>query len=207
MLLLAKETSIVIHGESVDRFAITSPCCIRTFVWYTCTMQNELRIIGIDPGLAHCGWGIISVRGSKLKPLAYGTVATTPKDPLPLRLASIYDELAAVILKYSPLELSIETIYHKGNPKSSIATAQARGVALVAAARRELAVSEYAPAAIKKAVVGTGAATKQQVQFMVRSVLELDHTPEPDHAADALAAAICHAHLRGYNTLVTKAEK
>ncbi len=170
-------------------------------------MQTELRIIGIDPGLANCGWGIISMRGSKLVPLAYGTITTTTDDGLPLRLAGIYDELAAVILKYSPSELSIETIYHKGNPRSSIATAQARGVALVAAARRSLAVNEYAPAAIKKAVVGNGAASKQQVQFMVRNVLELDHTPHPDHAADALAAAICHAHLRGYNTLITNADK
>lgn len=164
-------------------------------------MQQELRILGIDPGLANCGWGVIAFCSGKLKPLAYGTIATTTKRELPLRLASIYDELAAVILKYTPSELSIETIYHKGNPRSSIATAQARGVALVAAARRSLAVSEYAPAAIKKAVVGNGSASKQQVQFMVQSILRLDHMPKPDHAADALAAAICHAHLRSYNTL------
>lgn len=165
-------------------------------------MQTELRIIGIDPGLANCGWGVISLKRNSLRPLSYGTVATSTKEELPFRLARIYDELAAVILKFAPSELSIETIYHKGNPLSSIATAQARGAALVAAARRSLTVSEYAPAAIKKAVVGTGSATKQQVQFMVRSILGLDHTPKPDHAADALAAAICHAHLRSYNALL-----
>lgn len=165
-------------------------------------MQTEVRILGIDPGLANCGWGVIVVEGSTLKPVAYGSVSTKAAHELPLRLASIYDELAAAIIKYSPTELSIETIYHKSNPRSSIATAQARGVALVAAARSSLTVSEYAPAAIKKAVVGSGRATKQQVQFMVRSVLQLDHTPQPDHAADALAAAICHAHLRRYNGLV-----
>jgi len=164
-------------------------------------MQTEIRILGIDPGLAHTGWGIITIKGSKLEPLAYGSIATQANEELPLRLARIYDELATVILKYAPSELSIETIYHKGNPKSSIATAQARGVALVAAARRSLAVSEYAPSAIKQALVGNGSATKQQVQFMVRSLLGLDHTPEPDHAADALAAAICHAHHRRYNGL------
>ena len=130
-----------------------------------------------------------------------GSITTTATQELPLRLASIYDELAAVIIKYAPSELSIETIYHKGNPKSSLATAQARGVALVAAARRSLTVNEYAPSAIKQALVGNGSATKQQVQFMVRSVLGLDHTPEPHHAADALAAAICHAHQRRYNGL------
>ncbi|MCL2806967.1 MAG: crossover junction endodeoxyribonuclease RuvC [Coriobacteriia bacterium] len=167
-------------------------------------MKTELRILGVDPGLANSGWGVVAVRGNKLRPLAYGAISTKASEELPLRLASIYDELAAVILKYAPSELSIESIYHKGNPKSSLATAQARGVALVAAARRSLVVNEYAPAAIKQAVVGTGSASKQQVQFMVRSVLELDHTPEPDHAADALACAICHAHMRRYNGLVAK---
>jgi len=167
-------------------------------------MQQELRILGVDPGLANSGWGIISVQGSKLKPLAYGSISTKPTEELPLRLARIYDEFAAVILKYVPAELSIETIYHKGNPKSSLSTAQARGVALVAAARSSLVVNEYAPSAIKQAVVGTGSATKQQVQFMVKNLLELDHTPEPDHASDALAAAICHAHLRRYNSLIPK---
>lgn len=166
-------------------------------------MQTEVRILGVDPGLANCGWGVIAVSGSTLRPLAYGSVSTDAAHELPARLANIYDELSAVILKYSPSELSIETIYHKGNPRSSIATAQARGVALVTAARSSLAVSEYAPAAIKKAVVGSGSASKSQVQFMVRSVLKLDHTPEPDHAADALAAAICHAHQRSYNRLAT----
>ena len=164
-------------------------------------MQYEIRILGVDPGLANTGWGVIAMQGSKLKPLAYGAIATKATEELPLRLACIYDELAAVILKYAPSELSIETIYHKGNPKSSVATAQARGVALVAAARRSLKVSEYAPSAIKQALVGNGTATKQQVQFMVRSVLGLDHMPEPDHAADALATAICHAHHRRYNKL------
>lgn len=165
-------------------------------------MKNEVRIMGIDPGLANTGWGIIGLQGSRLQALAYGAISTQANEQLPLRLAAIYDELAAVILKYSPTELSIESIYHKGNPKSSLATAQARGVALVAAARRQLVVNEYAPSAIKQALVGQGSATKQQVQFMVRSVLALDHTPTPDHAADALAAAICHAHQRRYNGLV-----
>lgn len=170
-------------------------------------MQTEIRILGVDPGLANCGWGVIGLKGSKIRPLAYGSVTTSTEHELPERLASIYDELSAVIIKYAPSELSIETIYHKGNPKSSIATAQARGVALVTAARSSLLVSEYAPAAIKSAVVGSGSATKAQVQFMVRSVLKLDHTPEPDHAADALAAAICHAHQRGHSNLLLRSER
>lgn len=165
-------------------------------------MQTNVRILGIDPGLANCGWGVISLQGSTLTPLAYGSISTEASEELPARLASIYDELSGVIIKYSPTELSIETIYHKGNPKSSIATAQARGVALVTAARSSLKVSEYAPAEIKQAVVGSGRASKDQVQYMVRSVLGFDHTPEPDHAADALAAAICHAHQRSYNNIM-----
>jgi crossover junction endodeoxyribonuclease RuvC len=177
----------------------------RTFVCYTEVMETELRILGVDPGLANCGWGVIAVCGGRLTPLAYGSVATRAEQELPQRLAAIHDELVSVILRYTPAELSIETIYHKGNPRSSIATAQARGVVLVAAARNTLAVNEYAPAAIKRAVVGSGSASKEQVQFMVKSVLALDHTPKPDHAADALAAAICHAHQRSYRKLVANA--
>ncbi|MDR2673281.1 MAG: crossover junction endodeoxyribonuclease RuvC [Coriobacteriales bacterium] len=159
-------------------------------------MSNDLIILGVDPGLANCGWGIVALTGTKPRALAYGCITTTAKTAEPERLAAIYDGLVAVIGTYRPLELSIETVYHKGNTKSSIATAQARGAALVAAQTRQLLVAEYAPAAIKKAVVGNGSADKAQVQFMVKAVLGLDELPSPDHAADALAAAVCHAHLR-----------
>jgi crossover junction endodeoxyribonuclease RuvC len=135
------------------------------------------------------------MRGGRLSPLAYGSITTPASDEMPLRLGSIFRQIEAVIIKYQPDDLSIETVYHKGNSKSAIATAQARGAALVAAANKDLRVGEYAPAAIKKAVVGSGTADKGQIQYMVRVILGLDHTPTPDHAADALAAAICHAHL------------
>jgi crossover junction endodeoxyribonuclease RuvC len=159
-------------------------------------LNQELRILGIDPGLANCGWGVVGVRGSTLLPLAYGSITTSASEEMPQRLANIYNQISEVILKYQPSDLSIETVYHKGNSKSAIATAQARGAALVAAATKQLFVGEYAPAAIKKAVVGSGSADKGQVQYMVRVILGLDHTPTPDHAADALAAAICHANMR-----------
>jgi crossover junction endodeoxyribonuclease RuvC len=165
--------------------------------------MNETRILGIDPGLAHCGWGIIGARGNKLRPLAYGCIKTLASEAMPVRLARIYDEIAAVIIKYQPGALSIETVYHKGNSKSALVTAQARGAALVAAATRQLEIGEYAPALIKKTVVGSGNAAKEQVQYMVQIILRLDHTPAPDHASDALAAAICHAHMRTAQTTST----
>ncbi|MDR2491937.1 MAG: crossover junction endodeoxyribonuclease RuvC [Coriobacteriales bacterium] len=155
-----------------------------------------MLILGIDPGLAHCGWGVISCSGSRLSACAYGTIVTSPQDTLPVRLAVIFNDLRAVIERYRPSELGIETVYHKGNSKSAIATAQARGAALAAVADRNLPIGEYAPAAVKMSVVGEGSASKKQVQYMVRAILGLDHEPSPDHAADALAVAICHAHLR-----------
>jgi crossover junction endodeoxyribonuclease RuvC len=160
--------------------------------------KETVTILGVDPGLAHCGWGVIRLAGSRKEPLAYGCIATTPQDGgTAARLKMIHDELCTVIGRYHPTELGIETVYMKGNLRSAMATAQARGAALVAAAGLEVAVGEYSPSEIKQSVVGTGAADKEQVQYMVRAILNLNHTPSPDHAADALAAAICHAHRRG----------
>ncbi|MDR3135887.1 MAG: crossover junction endodeoxyribonuclease RuvC [Coriobacteriales bacterium] len=159
-------------------------------------MSRQITILGVDPGLANCGWGVVALVASRLEPVAYGCISTQAGVAESQRLATIYFELLAVIRRYQPLELSIETVYHKGNSKSAIATAQARGVALIAAAESRLEVAEYAPAAIKKAVVGSGGADKAQVQYMVKALLRLDHLPAPDHAADALAAAVCHAHTR-----------
>jgi crossover junction endodeoxyribonuclease RuvC len=158
--------------------------------------RQPLRILGIDPGLANCGWGVIEKNGSRLSALAYGSIATEANTGLVLRLKKIAEELTAVVERYHPSELGIETVYHKGNSKSAISTAEARGAALLAAAGAGMAVGEYPPATIKSAVVGNGAAEKQQVGYMVKIVLGLEQTPTPDHAADALAAAICHAHMR-----------
>jgi crossover junction endodeoxyribonuclease RuvC len=158
-------------------------------------------IMGIDPGLANTGWGIVEARGSKLRPIAYGCISTDKRHDLPRRLAIIHDNLLEIIDRYLPRALSVEGIYFGENSKSAIPTAQARGAALVACAYRGLEYSEYTPMQIKQAVVGTGAADKQQVQYMVRAILGFDHTPEPDHAADALAAAITHARLSGVREL------
>jgi crossover junction endodeoxyribonuclease RuvC len=156
----------------------------------------KLRIFGVDPGLANTGWGVVEAAGSRLAPIAYGCVSTSADMDTTSRLFKIYNEILAAIRRYGASELAIETVYHKGNDKSAIATAQARGAALVAAGAAGLAVGEYAPAKIKSAVVGTGRADKEQVQYMISALLGLDHKVSPDHAADALAAAICHAHLR-----------
>lgn len=152
-------------------------------------------ILGIDPGLAHTGWGVVETRGPACRARAYGCVATTAAEPIDVRLGRIYRELRDVIERYGPTELAIESIYFGENTKSAIATAQARGAAIVACSTAGLSVGEYTPMQIKQAVVGTGAADKRQVTYMVRTVLELDHDPRPDHAADALAAAVCHANV------------
>ena len=152
-------------------------------------------ILGIDPGLAHTGWGVIETRGADARARAYGCVTTEAGEPIDIRLGRIYNEIQAVIERYEPTELAIENVYFAKNERSAIATAQARGVAIVACARRGLTVGEYTPMQIKQSVVGTGAATKEQVTYMVRRVLALDHDPSPDHAADALSAAVCHANV------------
>jgi crossover junction endodeoxyribonuclease RuvC len=152
-------------------------------------------ILGIDPGLAHTGWGVVETRGSLCRARAYGCVATAASEAIDVRLGRIYDQIHQVIEKYGPTQLAIENVYFGNNTKSAIATAQARGVAIVACANAGLTVGEYTPMQIKQAVVGTGAADKRQVMYMVKNVLALDHEPHPDHAADALAAAVCHANL------------
>lgn len=152
-------------------------------------------ILGVDPGLAHTGWGVVETRGSACRARAYGCVTTEAGEPIEVRLGRICRTLAQVIEKYGPTELSIESVYFGENTKSAIATAQARGAAIVACSSAGLSVGEYTPMQIKQAVVGTGAADKRQVAYMVRNVLALDHEPKPDHAADALAAAVCHANV------------
>ena len=161
-------------------------------------------ILGIDPGLAHTGWGVVETRGSLCRARAYGCVATKAHEAIDSRLGRIYDEIHAVIERYGPTELAIENVYFGENVKSAVATAQARGVAIVACAKAGLSVGEYTPMQIKQAVVGTGAADKHQVMYMVRNVLALDHEPHPDHAADALAAAVCHANLTRTKSLGLK---
>ncbi|MRS12947.1 MAG: crossover junction endodeoxyribonuclease RuvC [Actinobacteria bacterium] len=156
-------------------------------------------VLGIDPGLKNTGWGVIEQRGSRLRCIAYGCIATAPGRPDAERLAEIHAGLCSVIERYSPAEAAVESVYFSSNAKTAFATGQARGVALLAAS--SLAVGEYGPGEIKLAVVGTGDADKRQVQYMVRALLDLPRDPEPDHAADALAAAICHVNSRSWHAI------
>ena len=152
-------------------------------------------ILGIDPGLANTGWGVVETRGSVCRARAYGCVSTSSSESIDRRLGKIYEGIANAIETYAPSQLAIEKIFFGENSRSALATAHALGAALVAAAEAGLELGEYTPMQIKQAVVGTGSADKRQVIFMVRNILALDHDPRPDHCADALAAAICHANL------------
>jgi crossover junction endodeoxyribonuclease RuvC len=158
--------------------------------------KEPVIILGIDPGLANTGWGVIEQSGTKRRALAYGCVTTRSDDDIALRLRQIHDGIVETIERYRPSELGIEVVYFGSNAKSALATGQARGAALVAVAARDLVVGEYSPTRVKQVVVGEGHAEKQQIQYMVKALLKLDHEPKPDHAADALAVALCHAQLR-----------
>ena len=151
-------------------------------------------VLGIDPGLKNTGWGVIEQRGSSLSCIAYGCIVTETRMPVAERLSEIHRSIASVISRYQPTACGIENVYFSTNAKTAFATGQARGVALLAVAGLE--VGEYGPGEIKLSTVGTGNADKQQVQYMVRAILDLPHVPEPDHAADALAAAITHVNMR-----------
>lgn len=155
-------------------------------------------ILGIDPGLANTGWGIVHQCGARLSCVAYGCVATDAASPLSSRLLKIHDQIAAVVHRFKPTCVGIETVWFGQNITAAFATGQARGSALVACAEGTLDVGEFTPRQIKLSVVGTGTAEKEQVQYMVRQLLSLEEDPHPDHASDALAAAICYTTHDGF---------
>ena len=152
---------------------------------------SERIVLGIDPGLANTGWGVIAQRGAHLSCVAYGCVSTSKDLDLAQRLKKIHDQMAAVIMRFEPECVGIETVWFGENVTAGIGTSQARGAALVACATGSLPIGEFTPRQIKLAVVGTGSADKDQVKYMVKQLLALKEAPHPDHAADALAAAIC----------------
>ena len=152
-----------------------------------------MLIIGLDPGLACTGWGVIAAEGNRLSHVANGQVRTDPKQALAARLVRLDELLGAVIEAHAPAEAAVEEVFLNENPQSTLKLGQARGVVLLAAARRGLGVGEYAARLVKKAVVGTGGADKSQVHFMVQRLLPGAKIAGAD-AADALAVAITHAH-------------
>jgi crossover junction endodeoxyribonuclease RuvC len=157
-----------------------------------------MRVFGIDCGTNCTGYGVVDVhhgpRETRLIAVASGGVKLAKDQPLPMRLAQIFAELSGLLELHRPDTVAVEEVFYSVNAKSALKLGHVRGVALLAAAIRGLPVAEYAPLTIKSAVVGYGLAQKQQVQFMVKRLLNLDCTPEPADAADALAIAICHAH-------------
>ncbi|GAB4222396.1 MAG: crossover junction endodeoxyribonuclease RuvC [Spirochaetales bacterium] len=155
------------------------------------------RILGLDPGLAETGYGIIEERAGRYIHICHGVISTSPELGPGERLESIYQHILTLIRTYQPTEAGVEALYFARNATSAIPVAEARGVALLALAQAGMTTGSYPPQAIKQAVVGHGKAEKHQVQELVRIILGMDTIPKPDHAADALAAAICHANTRG----------
>jgi crossover junction endodeoxyribonuclease RuvC len=152
-----------------------------------------VRILGLDPGLGTTGWGLIEAEGNRLAHVANGQVKTDTSAPLARRLAALADQLEALIGDHAPIAAAVEEVFVNTNPQSTLKLGQARGVALMCAARAGIDVGEYSPTLIKKAVVGTGGAEKAQVHAMVSRLLPGVKIAGPD-AADALAVAITHAH-------------
>ena len=148
--------------------------------------------MGIDPGTLATGYGIVTRRGRDLVVIASGTVRNKGRTPLPQRLQNIYAELRTIILQHGPTECAIESAFYGKNAQSALKLGHARGVSMLAAVEHQLATAEYSPREVKKAVVGNGNATKEQVQYMVRSLLQLDGPRMRMDASDALAVALCH---------------
>lgn len=169
-----------------------------------------MRILGIDPGLASVGYGIVEERpgASQIAHVAHGVIRTSATEPVAARLQCIFERLSQVIAAQAPDAVAVEELFFAVNVKTVIGVAQGRGVAILATAEAQLPLFEYAPLEIKQALVGYGRADKRQVQLMVKAVLGLKEIPRPDHAADALATALCHLHgLRPLRQLARATEE
>ena len=151
-------------------------------------------ILGIDPGLAISGYGIINYSGNKFEVIDYGAVITESTEEFPKRLKKLYDRYMNIFEVYKPEAVAIEELFYNKNTKTAIAIAEARGIHLLAAENKNIPLYEYTPLQVKQGIVGYGRAEKKQIQEMVRVILKLDAVPKPDDVADGLALAICHAH-------------
>lgn len=158
-------------------------------------MAEAIRIIGIDPGLRNTGWGVIDSLGNSLRFVASGTVESDNKLDLASRLNQLYDGLESILHQFQPFEAAVENTFVNKDATATLKLGQARGIAMLAPARAGLRVGEYAPNAVKKAVIGVGHGDKKQIVMMVKMLIP-KATFDSDHAADALAIAICHAHHR-----------
>ncbi len=156
-----------------------------------------MKILGIDPGYAIMGYGVIEMIGNRFRVCQYGSITTDAGTPIEERLSHLYDSLREIIDEEKPDAASIEELFFNNNAKTAIMVGEARGIAVLACAKGGLEIAEYTPMQIKQALVGYGKADKKQVQSMVKTLLHLKEVPKPDDTADALAAAVCHAHSAG----------
>ena len=156
-----------------------------------------MRILGIDPGYAIIGWGLLNYERGRFVPIDFGAVTTEAGTPFVERLQQIYTDLSLILAKYQPNAMAIEKLYFQNNQKTAIEVAEARGVILLAAQNAGIPIYEYTPLQVKSAVTGFGQAQKPQVMEMTRRLLRLQQVPKPDDTADALAIAICHAQMGG----------
>lgn len=153
-----------------------------------------MRVIGIDPGTAITGWGVVEGADDNLQMVAAGVITTAAATPLPARLQIIYRELTGIVAEWQPDSAAIEELFFSKNAKTALAVGHGRGAAMLALANANLTITEYKPLEVKQAITGYGGADKRQMQQMVKLLLSLDDIPRPDDAADALAVAICHLH-------------
>lgn len=153
-----------------------------------------MRVLGVDPGTASTGYGVVEEDEDGLRALVYGVVRTPADQAMPERLQTIHRELLELAREWKPVAAAVEEVYFGVNVRTAISVGQARGVALLALADAGLQVAEYSPSTVKQALTGYGGADKRQMQEMVRLLLRLAETPRPDDAADALAVAVCHLH-------------
>jgi crossover junction endodeoxyribonuclease RuvC len=149
-------------------------------------------ILGVDPGTLVTGYGVIDVKGNNVTVLDFDVIVNRNERSMPIRLKEIYSRLCGIIAKYHPDEFAIETAFYGKNAQSALKLGHARGVSMLAAVNHEIPTSEYSPREVKKAVVGNGAASKNQVKYMIKSLLQLRDTPKLFDATDALAVALCH---------------
>jgi crossover junction endodeoxyribonuclease RuvC len=163
-----------------------------------------MRILGIDPGYAILGYGVIDMKGNRFSVCGYGAITTDAALKMPDRLKHLYTQVMEIIREYEPDVAAIEELFFNTNSKTAILVGQARGVAILACANSGLEIREYTPLQIKQGLVGYGRAEKQQIQTMVKTILNLSEVPKPDDTADALAAAICHGHSAGHLSRLEK---
>ena len=160
-----------------------------------------MRILGIDPGIAIVGYGVVDKEGNRYKTIAYDAVTTRAHTPLEERLEKVYNGICEIIQTYKPDAMSIEELFFNNNAKTALTVGQARGVIILAAVQNKIPVYEYTPLQVKQALTGYGRASKSQIQQMMKSMLGLNEIPKPDDVADALAIAVCHGNSMRFNSI------